>query len=346
MSRRRVTQKEIALSVGVSQTTVSLILAGDDTPSASKETRERVLKAAHTLGYVPQAAARALVSGRANTLAIILFDPHEQVFRDPYIPNVLTGITEVASVQGLRLLVERVQDGSNTDVVRHLLKSSVADGAILVNCRLPSATIHSLYHEGFSLVLLDADQPHGLPLVAIDHIAGARAAAHHLLSLGHRRIGCIPYAILDHAHIVSRYDAFIDTLSEAGVDMPPEYVVNGRFDPDTGEAAMHRLLALPQPPTAVFAMNDLMALGALRACQARGVRVPDDLALVGYDDMRFAEFTYPALTTIRAPEVEMGRRAAEMLLRLIDEQPSAPPVEWLETALIVRGSCGGLTRLD
>lgn len=341
MIRRRVTQKEIAKSVGVSQTTVSLILAGDESLSVSKETRERVLKAAHTLGYVPQAAARALVNGRSNTLALILFDPHVQVFRDPYIPNVLTGVTEVAGGLGFRLLVERVRDPSETGILRDLLKSGEAAGAILVNCRVPNQTIAALHREGYPILLLDTHDSHGLPMVGIDHIDGVKQAAQHLLSLGHQRIGCIPYAPLDHAHIVSRYDVFIDTLRAAGVVVPPEYVVSGRFDPETGEAAMRQLLSLPTPPTAVFAMNDLMALGALRACSACGVRVPQDMALVGYDDMRFAEFTHPALTTIRAPEIALGQRAAEVLLTMLDSQPPAPPIERLGTELVIRESCGG-----
>lgn len=340
MSRRRVTQKEIAKSVGVSQTTVSLILTGDESLSVSKETRERVLQAAHDLGYVPQAAARALVNGRSNTLALILFDPHVQVFRDPYIPNVMTGITEVAGSLGFRLLVERLLDGSDATLVRNLLKSNEVAGAILVNCRLPNPTISGLYREGYPIVLLDTYEPNGLPMVGMNHLDGARQAARHLLSLGHTRIGCIPYTELDHSHIVSRYQSFVRELTSHGVALPPEYVARGHFDPDSGEAAMRQLLSLPTPPTAVFAMNDLMALGALKACSALGVRVPHDMALIGYDDMRFSEFTYPALTTIRAPEIELGRRAAEVLLHMIDNPTPEIPHERLDTQLIVRESCG------
>jgi len=342
MSRRRVTQKEIAKSVGVSQTTVSLILAGDESLSVSKETRERVVKAAHTLGYVPQAAARALVNGHSNTLALILFDPHVQVFRDPYIPNVMTGITEVAGAFGFRLMVERVLDGSDASIVRNLLKSSEAAGVILVNCRIHnSPVITTLHREGYPILLLDTHEPNGLPMVGIDHSEGARQAARHLLDLGHRRIGCIPYTRLDHAHIVSRYDCFTAELRTAGIDIPPEYVSFGHFDPETGEAAMRHLLALPTPPTAVFAMNDLMALGALKACFECGVRVPDQMAVIGYDDMRFSEFTYPPLTTVRAPELDLGRRAAEVLLQMIHTPDTPVSVERLTTQLIIRQSCGG-----
>jgi len=342
MSRRRVTQKEIAKSVGVSQTTVSLILAGDESLSVSKETRERVLKAAHTLGYVPQAAARALVNGHSNTLALILFDPHVQVFRDPYIPNVMTGITEVAGAFGFRLLVERVRDGGDASIVRNLLKSSEAAGVILVNCRVHnSPTITALHHEGYPILLLDTHDSNGLPMVGIDHIEVARQAARHLLSLGHKRIGCIPYTRLDHEHITSRYQVFLEELNADGVEMPPEYIAFGHFDPDTGEAAMRQLLTLPTPPSAVFAMNDLMALGALKACFECGVRVPDQMALIGYDDMRFSEFTYPPLTTIRAPEVDLGRRAAEVLLQMINDSLTETPVERLATQLMIRQSCGG-----
>jgi DNA-binding LacI/PurR family transcriptional regulator len=238
-------------------------------------------------------------------------------------------------------MVERVSDGRDATIIRNLLKSNEVAGVILVNCRIPNLTITSLHHEGYPILLLDTYEPNGLPMVGMDHLEGARLAARHLLSLGHRQIGCIPYTELDHSHIVSRYSSFLAELAQGGVSMPPEYVARGHFDPDSGEAAMRQLLALSNPPTAVFAMNDLMALGALKACFELGVRVPEQMALIGYDDMRFAEFTYPPLTTVRAPEIDLGRRAAEVLLQMIDNPMPEVSHERLATELIVRQSCGG-----
>lgn len=340
MARRRVTQREIARASGVSQTTVSLILAGDDSINVSDATRERVLMTADALDYVPQAAARALVQGKSQVLALILNDPHAQIFRDPYIPNVMTGITEVAGLQNYRLLVERIPAGRDLSIANNLLRSQQADGVILLNVHTSDEILESLQNSGFPILVLDTFNHHGIATVAIDHIGGIRLAVSHLVKLGHKRIGCIPYTPLDHPHIIRRFKAYVSVLEEAGLSLDMSIVVSGSIEPETGVEAMKRILRHRHRPTAVFAMNDTMALGALYACAEAKVHVPGDMAVVGYDDMRFAAFTVPALTTVRAPEVELGRAAAKSLLQQINGEQRIQVPQLLKTELMIRKSCG------
>lgn len=340
MVRKRVTQRQVADASGVSQTTVSLILAGDTSINVSDTTRERVLSTATSLGYVPQAAARALVQGRSNVLALVLYDPHAQIFRDPYIPNVMTGLIDVAGKQDYRLLVERIPAGADLTIVNNLLRGRQADGVVMVNVRAKSPILSALHGDGYPIVVLDTFEEHRLPSVGIDHRGGIRALTQHLVSLGHRRIGCIPYTPIDNDHMRERFGAFRSVLESNGLEIDMSLVVSGRMDPDTGSAAMQQILAHPSPPTAIFAMNDMMALGALHACAKAGVRVPDDIAIVGYDDMRFSEFLTPALTTVRAPEIELGRAAASALLDMIEGKSNQFVYRELETELVIRASCG------
>jgi len=343
MSRRRVTQREIARATGVSQTTVSLILAGDQSINVTDATRERVMMTATSLGYVPQAAARALAQGKSHVIALVLKDPHAQVFRDPFIPNVMTGITEVAGLQGFRLLIERIPADEDLRIVNSLLRGQQVDGAILASIHQHEETLSTLQRDGFPIVLLDTFEPLNFSIVGIDHLGGVRSAVSHLVKLGHRRIGCIPYVPLKQQHILKRFGVYSQVLTEAGLDVDMSIVVAGALEPETGAAAMKKILAHRHRPSAVFAMNDMMALGALSACADAGVSVPNDMAVVGYDDMRFAAFTVPSLTTVRAPEVELGRVSAETLLAQIAGEPMLPDSRLLKTELIIRNSCGGRT---
>lgn len=340
MARKKVTQREVADASGVSQTTVSLILAGDHSISVSDATRERVISAANSLGYVPQAAARALVQGKSKILALVLYDPHAQIFRDPYIPNVITGLTDVAGEQDYRLLVERIPAGADLTIVNNLLRGRQVDGVAMVNVQPNDPILTALHDDGFPIVILDTFEKHSLPAVGIDHRGGIRAITRHLVTLGHRRIGCIPYTPIENDHMRERFRAFTSVLAESGIDVDMGLVVAGRMDPDTGAAAMQQILSHPNPPTAVFAMNDMMALGALHACAQAGVRVPEDIAIVGYDDMRFSEFLTPPLTTVRAPEIELGRAAADALLDMIEGRSDRFVHRELETSLVIRASCG------
>jgi len=337
-----VTQKQIASTAGVSQTTVSLILNNSADVVISETTRQRVLAVAEELGYVPQSAAQTLVRGRSQNLGLVLIKPHYQVFRDPFIPSVMTGFSNVARPHRFRMLVEHIDDLDYIDVIRLLLKGGEVAGMVISNFHDAERVIDSLVDEDYPVVLLDTPRSSYLHGVSIDHISGIRSIIDHLIALGHRRIACIPYGPTDDVHLGKRLGAYRSTLEDAGLEYDERLVSAGRYDPDSGYQAMKSLLNVSPQPTAVFGMNDLMALGAMRAILEHGLRIPEDVAVAGYDDMRFAAFTTPPLTTVRAPEVELGQVACEMLIDLVEGRKPAIRQLELDTELIVRGSCGAL----
>jgi len=344
MPQRRVTSRQVAELAGVSQTTVSFVLNSVQSANISAETRDRVLAAAHQLGYVPDAAARSLARGRSSNIGLILIKPHKQIFIDFYVSNVIAGLNQVIQEHGLRLLVQVVNEGHRADLYTNLAKGKEAAGLIVI-LYSPSLedfkALRALSTEGFPLVVLGYPVE-GFYSVIADHFGGVHTAVSHLITLGHQRIACITYAPVDiNPHAGKRLRIFQKTLEVAGLPHDPSLVRYGNFDAESGYEAMMSLLDGGEPPTAVFAMNDVVAIGALQAIQERGLRIPADIAIVGFDDIQLARFTTPPLTTIQAPDIEQGRCAAGMLVDLIEGKPISEPHRWLPTKLVVRGSCGG-----
>jgi LacI family transcriptional regulator len=341
--RTLITQKQIAEQAGVSQTVVSLALSNSYDITLSEETRQRVLEVAKGLGYVPHVAAKALVKGRSSNLGFILIRPHYQVFRDPYIPNVITGLSAVVRTHGFRLLVEHIDNLNQINTISNMLKGGEVAGIVLSSFYGLEHIIMPLIEDGYPIILLDTppDKNYG---VLIDHASGVRSAAAHILSLGHRRIGCILFGP-PNPHINNRLNAFLEPIKAAGGVIDETLIRHGNYDPESGYEVMQSLLQLHPMPTAVFGMNDFMAAGAMRAIHEAGLRIPEDIAVVGYDDMRFAAFTHPTLTTVRAPEVEQGRMAGELLIKLIGGEPLPEQQMVLGTELIIRNSCGARLNL-
>ncbi|MEZ4670034.1 MAG: LacI family DNA-binding transcriptional regulator [Anaerolineae bacterium] len=342
MPTKRVTSRQVAKKAGVSQTTVSFVLnnhaAENNIPN---ETIERVQQAARELGYVPDAAARTLARGRSNNIGLMLAQPHDQVFIDEYIPNIITGLSRITKEHGYRILLEMVHDDLHADAYANLMRSKEVAG-IIVNQPFhnDAQRLLALQQEGFAIVTLANIHP-TIPSVMVDKLLGVRKAVKHLIKLGHERIGCITYApIASNEHVRQRLMIFQRALESKGLVFDDGLVREGAFDPDTGYEAMKSLLNQSPLPTAVFAMNDMMAYGAMTAIQEAGLRIPEDVALVGFDDVRLARFTTPALTTIYEPDIEHGYRAGELLIRLINEEPIEQPHIVLGTQLKIRDSCG------
>ncbi len=345
MKPRRITSKQVAARAGVSQTTVSFVLNQVRNSNISEETRQRVFEAARELNYVPDVAAQALARGRSNNLAMILVNPHRQVFADPYIPNIITGFNQVAKAQGFRILLERIDQAdepSHVALIAQLLRGGEVAGAVISGCT-PALEdeVQRLAQEGYPLVFLDVPAlADSIPFVTIDHVAGVQAVIQHLINLGHQRIGCITYAPMADSHVTKRLAAYRETLERSGILYDEELVRLGAYDPESGRLAARSLMEQPHPPTAIFGMNDLMALGALAAIHERGWRIPQDIAVVGYDDMRFSPFTHPPLTTVHAPEIELGEHAGMLLFNLLSRKPRKLSSHLMMPQLVIRSSCG------
>lgn len=341
----RITSKQVAARAGVSQTTVSFVLNQVENSNISEETRQRVLDAARDLNFVPDVRAQALARGRSNNIGLILSNPHRQVFIDEYIPAILTGISQVTQKHGFRILVELLSNATVSDAYNNLIQGNEVAGLIVnLNAKMTDdiEQIVAYTRERVPIVTLDVVHPE-VYSVTVDKLAGARTIIDHLIRLGHRRIACITYGPLEHVHPADRLRVYRTALEEAGIPYDENLVRVGAYDPDTGYEAMRSLLATERF-SALYAMNDTMAIGAMTAVREAGLRVPEDIAVVGFDDIRLARYSSPPLTTMHEPDIEHGRGAGEMLIDLINGV--APPEKHvhLATRLIVRQSCGAYLR--
>jgi LacI family transcriptional regulator len=257
-----------------------------------------------------------------------------------YFARILGGAIDALYEQDLQVVLAstlHLRDRAVTQLAR--LTNGTTDGAVLILPEESSEELGMLAESGYPLVVIDplARTDEIVSTVSATNALGGRTATEHLLSLGHRRIGVIT-GVRDWLASVERLSGHNAALASAGVPLDPALVVESDWAIEGGETAADALLALPEPPSAIFAFNDNMAVGALRAAQARGLRVPEDLSLVGFDDSEQASTVTPALTTIRQPLAEMGRMAVSLLLRQLENQRVEALRIELQTRLVVRES--------
>ncbi|HNS50034.1 MAG TPA: LacI family DNA-binding transcriptional regulator [Anaerolineae bacterium] len=329
---RRVTVKSIAREAGVSLTTVSRAL--NDRPDIDAETRGRILSIAQRLGYHPSSLARSLATQRTQTLGLAV-----RTLSDMWVVEIVPAIEEMAHTAGYEVFV--TTHYAEPDRERRVLdtfRSRQVDGILVISATLGEAYPPFQEEWGIPLVLISplVDTAHRL-VVGNDETGGARAAARYLAELGHRRIGHIgaPSWARPGRERLAGYHL---GLAEAGLADDPALVYIGDAGVDSGLKGAEALLALPDPPTAFFCFSDLTAVGVLRGARARGLRVPEDVSVVGFDDVQLARYVEPPLTTIRQNMAEMGRRATRMLLDAIDGSEPEAAVE-LQPRLVLRGSC-------
>jgi len=335
MHPKRPTSADVAALAGVSRTTVSFVLNGRDV-AITPATRERVLDAARTLGYHPHGPARQLAGGQSNTVALVLRQTREQVAGDALLAETLRGLTIAARSRGYRVLVESFLPGD--DGYAELVGSRRTDGLVVSGPRTDDRHLLELVRAGFPLVLQGALSGLDVPSVDVDNAAGARLAVEHLLALGHRRIGCITNAPLAYTAARERLEGYRAALRTVGIEPDPAWVEEAAFDAPSGRRAMRTLLARADVE-AVFVASDVVAFGAIDAVRAAGRRIPDDLSIVGFDDIPLAAFLEPPLTTVRLPAYELGHAAGLALLDRIS-RATVPARTLLPTELVVRASTG------
>jgi LacI family transcriptional regulator len=329
---------DVARVAGVSIKTVSRVMNKE--PTVHAETRARVLEAVAGLNYRPQLSARSLAGARSFLIGLLYYDP-SAVFVAGFQQGATLGCREA----GRHLVVESLHE-NGADVqpqLEGMLAALRPDGVILTPplCDDP-LILETLRANRTPCVLISpSGDGHGLPRVLMDDARAAEELTNLLISLGHKRIGFIEG---DQSASDRRRAGYERALKVHGLKLDPTLVVPGSFDFDAGVAGAHQLLALRSPPTAIFAANDDMALGALTAAQRLGVSVPHDVAIVGFDDSRAASLVWPALTTVRQPLSEMAAAAVEMLLADAVGPNGAVPVRVLPHELVVRGSTAAPAR--
>jgi DNA-binding LacI/PurR family transcriptional regulator len=337
---RRVTSKDVAERAGVSRTTVSLVLNHVPNTNISRETMERVTHAADELGYVPNAAAQALVNRNSGTVGLVLTRRNHTLATDAFFFQLVEGLLEALRQQGLRLLVDMVEDESNHSYLR-LARSHQVDGILLSGPRYDDAALAALAQRKFPLVLNGTVAGGQFNTVDVDNIASARLAVEHLLRLGHRRIGCITNAPLTFTAASDRLTGYHQAMEGAGLAYDERLVGQGAFDPQSGYQQINRLLDQTDRPTAVFIASDVVAFGSLAALANRGLAVPRDMAVVGFDDVPMASYSIPQLTTVHLPTRGLAQAAGERLVELLQGHNEEPRQTLLQTHLIIRQSCGG-----
>src|SRR5918997_7112935 len=326
------TMAEIAAIAGVSKPTVSKVMNGQ--PGVAPRTRERVEHVIAERGYVRHGTARALSAGRAGSVNLVVKEVD-----NAYFTEIIRGVEETLERAGLSMVLTATHDEARRHrrwmarVVEH-----GTDGAILVLPDENLAHLEVLRSHGIPVALVDdrGESPAGVPSVGATNFAGGVAAMEHLLSLGQRRDAALrgpPYRSTR-----ARIAGCRTALQEAGVALDPLLEMPGGFVPETGYEGARALLRAPSPPTAIFAGSDLQAMGVYRALYEMGLRIPDDVSVVGFDDLPLSGLLTPALTTVRQPVREMGAQATRMLLRIIAGKRLESPRVELATSLIVRES--------
>ena len=335
-SKSAPTLNEVARAAGVSRATASRVFTSS--PRVSDEARKAVERAARRLGYVPNRAARSLVTGRSDSVALVIPEPTTRLFGDPFFPRLVRGITEQLAAHDLQLVLFAPQSHADEVRLARYLAGGHVDGALLVSLHGDDPLPARLLERALPVVV--GGRPPGdaaVSYVDVDNQAGALSAVQHLLARGRRRIATIAGS-LDMSVSQDRLTGYRHALETAGVPWDPALEESGDFSHEGGIQAMRALLERRPTLDAVFAASDLMAAGALLALREAGRQVPRDVAVVGYEDSPIAATTLPPLSSVRQPSEEMGREMARLLVSTIGAERQVARRVLLATELVVRAS--------
>lgn len=330
------TLESVATAAGVSRGTASRVLSGS--PQVSERARAAVLLAADELGYVANRAARSLVTRRSDSVAFVVAEPEERFFSDPFFATVLRGAHTMVAKHRMQLLFVVLSTAEDRDQFERYAVGGHIDGAMLVSLHGADPLPARLTSRGVPVVLVG--RPYrpgdGTPYVDADNVGGGRLATRVMIDNGRQNLGTIT-GPRDMVAAQDRLDGFRAELASHGRRPTKASIVAGDFSVPGGERAMHQLLDQMPGLDGVFAANDLMAVGAMQAIVARGLVVPDDVAVVGYDDVPVAAALRPQLTTVRQPLVRMGEEMATLLIDALEGRPTRSSVI-LPTELVERQS--------
>lgn len=335
---KRVTSQDVANLAGVSRTTVSFVLNDVKRYTITPETRNKVIQAAEQLGYIPNASAQALATRRAKAIGLVMTRSPQYIASDTFLPQIIGGLLDVVKKQQLGVLIEWVEPGHQLQTYRQLVHAKHIDGMILLTPRLDDEGLKELEDFDIPIVLMGNIPESTLHSVDIDNRLAARQAVEHLISIGHRQIACILNAPLPYSSARERLLGFQDALQAADLEFDESLVRHADFDPKSGYLQMQSLLDGGKPFTAVFIASDNVAVGALSAIQEAGLQIPEDLSIVGFDDIPWAAFANPPLTTVRTPAQELVQDACLLLLDLMQGNTRQERHVRIHSELVIRQS--------
>jgi len=333
------TIKDVANLAGVHPSTVSRVINGDS--RISEKTKNKVLLIIKKLGYTPNAIARGLKTKRTYTLGMLIPD-----ITNPFFAEIARGAEDTANVNGFNIILCNTDDKLKKErTYLDILKEKRVDGLILGTAHTKDKSILELEKNNFPYILVSRNIE-GLDknCIIVDDVAGGIMATEYLIKLGYRKIAHITGPLRVRSAI-NRLKGYKFALKKHQIEYNEELVEEGDFRIKGGYQAMKKFLELPESPTAIFAANDLMALGAIQAIQKKKYHIPKDFCIIGFDDIRSASFVYPPLTTIRQPMLEMGALAVKMLLRIIEEGEFNQRKIVLKSKLIIRESCKKINKI-
>ncbi|ATW28049.1 LacI family DNA-binding transcriptional regulator [Candidatus Formimonas warabiya] len=329
------TTKDIARMAGVSQPTVSRVL--NDSPNVKPGTKKKVMDIINKLGYTPNQLARSMVLGKTFNIGLVLAD-----ITNPFYSELAKSVIDRAKQSRYNVLLCNTDNNEDTmEMYLNYLMQKRVDGIIFASVSTKSIRVQHLVESQFPCILcnrrLESEKEN---FIVSENTKGAYIAVKHLINLGHKEIAYISGSS-DFSTAVERREGYCKALEEAGYAIDRSLVLQGRFKEENAYTAAKQLIALKKRPSAIFCSNDLMALAAINAIFDSGLKVPDDIAIVGYDDINVASYRTVNLTTVAQRKEEMGIKAVDHLLSIIEKgQPTIPIQEYLEPKLIIRKTCG------
>lgn len=330
------TLKDIALKANVSRMTVSRVFSNNK--NVSPKTRNKIEKIAEKMGYHPNLVARSLSSARSMTIGVFI-PKIKNVFLDVYISQILSGISDVTQELNYRIMFfpfEYNKDQANLYV--SISRSNLVDGIILLKTRKDDIGIDKLSETGFPFILVNHKRnSEKINFVDSCNIRGAQLAVDHLYNMGHRKIAFIT-GEMNETNAIDRLNGYKKALKDYRLPFNKEWIINGGFSKDIAYEASSKILHSKKLPTAIFCSDDYMAIGVMKKIKEIGLSVPEDISIVGFDDIELSSYIKPSLTTISQPIYEIGKKSAELLLDLIERRRETPIHELLDVELIVRES--------
>jgi LacI family transcriptional regulator len=328
-----VTMRDVAQQAGVSIKTVSRVV--NDQGEISEATRERVLAVIQDLGYRPSKVARALVTQKTDTIGLVVGD----VTYNPFFPEVARGVLDAAQTQGYNVFLCNIEENQNHELeVLHSLADHAVDGIIIYPTHFSQDNLKTFADHYRPLISINKciDHP-GIGLVMLQTCKGAKLAVDYLVSKGYAKIGMI--AGVSPLNLIERVRGFREAMAMHRLNVAKEMIIQAANPTyEAGYEAMQEMLAEYPDVEAVFTYNDLLAMGAIRACREAGRRVPDDIAIIGFDDIEWAAKTTPPLTTVRIDKYQLGQVATQQLFKMLDNCEETPPPVYVDVELIVRES--------